>query len=245
MLFSDESKFKLFKSDGCQYALFRPGQAYDDQFVKKTIEHGGGKVMVWGCITGQGMGRLHKIEKIIQAPDYVKIIEDQFLGTLKDLKMCRTGNSGVIFQQDNDPKHTSKLARQWFRTHKVNQLSWPPSSPDMNIIEHVWDQLDRLIRAWNPLPRCAALKSSTRFALKLDIYTGLSTFERLRGERVCKGQKVEEIRVRLGNSGKHFFHCCNTIDGSLVAFTASVLNEQVVVEDWWSRRIRFKDGRKD
>ena len=87
MLFSDKSKFKLFKSDGCQYALFRPGQAYDDQFVKKTIKHGGGKVMVWVCITGQGMGRLHKIEEIMRAPDYVKIIEDQFLGTLKDLKM--------------------------------------------------------------------------------------------------------------------------------------------------------------
>ena len=153
VVFSDESKFMLFKSDGRQYAWFRPGQAYDDRFVKKTVKHGGGKVMVWGCITGQGMGRLHKIDGIMCAPDYVKIMEEQFLGTLKDLKMRRTGNSGIIFQQDNDPKHTSKLARQWLWAHKVNLLSWPPSSPDMNIIEHVWDQLDRLIRARNPLPR--------------------------------------------------------------------------------------------
>ena len=97
------------------------------------------------------MGRLHQIEGIMQAPDYIKIIKDQFLRTLKDLKMCQTGNSGVIFQQDNDPKHTSKLARQWFQTYKVNQLLWLPSSPNMNIIEHVWDQLDRLICTWNPL----------------------------------------------------------------------------------------------
>ena len=34
----------------------------------------------------------------------------------------------------------------------VKCLPWAPSSLDMNIIEHVWDQLDALVRAWNPLP---------------------------------------------------------------------------------------------
>ncbi|EPQ49997.1 hypothetical protein GLOTRDRAFT_8300, partial [Gloeophyllum trabeum ATCC 11539] len=31
-------------------------------------------------------------------------------------------------------------------------LLWPPSSPDMNIIEHVWDHLDRMVHACDPLP---------------------------------------------------------------------------------------------
>jgi len=43
--------------------------------------------MVWECIIEQGMERLHQIEGIMRALDYVKIIKDQFLGTLKDLKM--------------------------------------------------------------------------------------------------------------------------------------------------------------
>ena len=108
--------------------------------------------MVWGCITGQGMGRLTKIERIMYTVDYVQILMDDFQGTLKDLKMCSNGNSGIIFQQDNDLKHTSKLAREWFQTYKVNVLLWAPSSLDINIIEHVWDQLDDLICACNPLP---------------------------------------------------------------------------------------------
>jgi len=37
--------------------------------------------------------------------------------------------------------------------HHVKLLDWAPSSPDMSIIEHMWDQLDALIRAHDPLPR--------------------------------------------------------------------------------------------
>lgn len=152
VIFSDESKFLLFKSDGRQWAWFRPGQAYEDRFVKKTVKHGGGSIMVWGCISGRGMGRLHWVEGIMCAPDYVEILEGPLLGSLKDLGYRRTGNSGVLFQQDNDPKHKSRLAMGWLKMHHVKLLDWAPSSPDMSIIEHVWDQLDALIRAHDPLP---------------------------------------------------------------------------------------------
>ena len=46
VIFSDESKFMLFKSDGRQYAWFRPGQALDERYTKKSIKHGGGSLMV-------------------------------------------------------------------------------------------------------------------------------------------------------------------------------------------------------
>ena len=51
VIFSDESKYMLFKSDGRQYAYLKPGQQYEPKNVKKTIKHGGGNIMVWGCIT--------------------------------------------------------------------------------------------------------------------------------------------------------------------------------------------------
>lgn len=52
--FSDESKFQLFGSDGKQYCRRRPGEEYLDRNVKSTVKHGGGRIMVWGCITPWG-----------------------------------------------------------------------------------------------------------------------------------------------------------------------------------------------
>ena len=58
----------------------------------------------------------------------------------------------VIFQQDNDPKHTSQLVTHWFNENGIKVLPWAPSSSDMNIIKHAWEVLDHQLCARNPLP---------------------------------------------------------------------------------------------
>ena len=48
-----------------------------------------------------------------------------------------------VFQQDSDPKHTSRLARDWFTNNNVSVIDWPPQPPDMNAIEHLWHSLKK------------------------------------------------------------------------------------------------------
>ena len=61
-------------------------------------------------------------------------------------------NRNFFFVQDNNPKHTSKMASKWVRANKIKVLPWASSSPNLNIIEHVWDYIDCRLRACATLP---------------------------------------------------------------------------------------------
>ncbi|GFU98299.1 transposable element Tcb2 transposase [Trichonephila clavipes] len=50
---------------------------------------------------------------------------------------------GAIFQQDNARPHTPRVAQDFLRHFQT--LPWPALSPDLSLVEHVWDQLKRQI----------------------------------------------------------------------------------------------------
>ncbi len=77
VVFSDKSKFNLVGSDGCRYVWRKPGQELDKRFVKKNVKHGGGSIMVWGCVTSKGVGRLRCIDwHIMDSAVYIDILNN-------------------------------------------------------------------------------------------------------------------------------------------------------------------------
>jgi hypothetical protein len=55
-----------------------------------------------------------------------------------------------VLQEDNDPKHTSNLARAWREEHKVVRMTWPAQSPDQNPIENIWVLVKNELRHHKP-----------------------------------------------------------------------------------------------
>ena len=54
------------------------------------------------------------------------------------------GNDFVL-QQDNCRIHVSKLMKEWMAKVNMTTLEWPARSPDLNLIENIWEMLAQLV----------------------------------------------------------------------------------------------------
>jgi len=98
-------------SDGQEYMWKKAGEPLGEREVKGMFKFGGGNLMVWGCMGWNGVGILAEVEGRMDAEQYVTILNDHLLPSMEESGIA---DEDIIFQQDNDPKHTSKRAKDWF-----------------------------------------------------------------------------------------------------------------------------------
>jgi hypothetical protein len=93
---SDETKIELFGLNAKCHVWRKHGTI-------PTVKHGSGSIVLWGCFSAAGTGRLVRIEGKINRTKYSKILDENLLQSAQDLRLGKR----FTFQQENDPKHTA------------------------------------------------------------------------------------------------------------------------------------------
>ena len=102
VMWSDESPLHLFPKCGKVYVRRQPGEKFQHQCLKPTVKHGGGSIMIWGCVSGAGMGKLKRLEGKINAQADYRILRHQMGSNMK----LQGGRHLFIFMHDNASVHS-------------------------------------------------------------------------------------------------------------------------------------------
>ncbi|MBJ5464031.1 transposase [Salmonella enterica subsp. enterica serovar Derby] len=137
-MFSEESLFCV-SSDSRRIRVWR--RRGDRSNPAATVERHTARqrgVMVWSAITMDSRSLLVRIRGTMTARRYVSdVLQPVALPYLQRLQ-------NAVFQQDNARPHTAIISRQALLSTPM--LPWPPMSPDLSPIEHVWDVIGSRLR---------------------------------------------------------------------------------------------------
>jgi transposase len=151
VIWSDKTKINMVGSDGINWVWKKRGEGLTNWLVTGTVKFGDGSTMIWGCMFWEGVGMLKDIKGRINGDQYVTILDGPLQQSLREYGKKK---DQAIFQQDNNPKHTYKKARNWHNEHGFRCLDWPAQFPDLNPIKHLWQHLKQQLAKYDTPSNC-------------------------------------------------------------------------------------------
>ena len=95
VVWSDESKFNLFHSDSRTYIDYQKIVMRTVYTIQDTVKHGGGSVMVWGCICDNEKGILVQVICKMDRFRHLEILENAMIPSAWSIRR-RTTSSCMI-----------------------------------------------------------------------------------------------------------------------------------------------------
>ena len=109
-------------------------------FIEERNRHGGGNVMICGGITFNAKASLHIVQGNLTANAYINQVVNPYVLPFLN------ANPGFIFHQNKARPHTARAKINHLNNHNLNILPWPAKSADLNLIEHIWNELDNRLK---------------------------------------------------------------------------------------------------
>ena len=160
ILFSDESRFNLSFNDGRVRVWRSAGERYIPDCLSLVQRNSMMSVMVWGCVGYHGVGELVVLEQNVTAAAYIETLRENLHNSVENIFGDR--NHPIIFQHDNAPAHTARATVAWLDQNDVQTIQWPAQSPDLNLIENLWDTLGRAVIRARPATRIQLIQELHR-----------------------------------------------------------------------------------
>ena len=145
VIFCDKFRCMLFRIVNRIRVRRLVGEAMNEDCTHGNVAHGGGSVHVWGSISHIGKNLLVRSGSDVTGAVYRRVLEDHLVPHGRAWY-----RNNWLLADDNARPHRDCVVDAYFHEQDIIRMDWASYRPDMNSIEHIWDEIGRGMEELDP-----------------------------------------------------------------------------------------------